>query len=70
MPSAFDDFSPKAHPGYASLPDTILANRALLFGIMAHFGFRHIESEWWHFDFNGWQDYPLMDLTFDELQIN
>ena len=68
MPTDFDDFSPKAHPGYGNLPDTVLANRKLLFGIMAHFGFSHYESEWWHFDFKGWQNYKLMDLTFDELE--
>jgi D-alanyl-D-alanine dipeptidase len=67
MPTPFDDFTPKAHPAYASLPDTVLSNRALLFGIMAHFGFTPIESEWWHFDYKDWKSYPLMDLTFEEL---
>jgi len=68
MPSEFDDFSPRAHPAYSNLPDTVKANRTLLFGIMKHFGFSHYESEWWHFDFHGWDSYPLMDLTFDELK--
>ncbi len=68
MPSEFDDFSPRADPAYGNLPDTVLANRKFLFGIMSHFGFTHYESEWWHFDFKGWQNYKLMDLTFDELE--
>lgn len=67
MPSAFDDFSAKANPEYANLPDTEIANRKFLFGIMAHFGFKPISSEWWHFDFTGWESYPLMDLSFEEL---
>jgi zinc D-Ala-D-Ala dipeptidase len=68
MPSEFDDFSAKANPEYADLPDTVIANRKLLFGVMSHFGFKHISTEWWHFDFTGWEKYPLMDLSFEELE--
>jgi zinc D-Ala-D-Ala dipeptidase len=67
MPTPFDDFSMKAHPDYQDLPDTLLQNRALLFGIMQHFGFTHYPTEWWHFDFRGWENYPLMDLPFETL---
>ena len=67
MPTGFDDFTEKAHPDYANLPDTVLANRSLLFGIMAHFGFTHYPTEWWHFDYAGWEGYPLMDLAFEDL---
>jgi D-alanyl-D-alanine dipeptidase len=31
-------------------------------------GFEVYGSEWWHFDFNGWQAYSLMDISFEELQ--
>jgi hypothetical protein len=24
-------------------------------------------SEWWHFDFAGWQNYPVMDISFEDL---
>jgi D-alanyl-D-alanine dipeptidase len=68
MPTGYDDFSPKASPDFTDLPDTVIANRTLLFGIMAHFGFSHYRSEWWHFDFKGWQENKLMDLTFEELE--
>jgi D-alanyl-D-alanine dipeptidase len=67
MPTEFDDFSAKAHPDYAELPDTVLANRKFLFDMMAHFGFTHYPSEWWHFDYFGWEQYKLMDLSFEEL---
>ncbi len=68
MPSTFDDFTARAHPDYPNLPDTVLANRKFLFGIMEHFGFKHILSEWWHFDYNGWSGYKLMDLPFEDLK--
>jgi zinc D-Ala-D-Ala dipeptidase len=68
MPSEFDDFSARAHPDYGELPDTVLANRAFLFGVMSHFGFSHYPTEWWHFDFGGWESFKLMDLSFEELE--
>ncbi len=67
MPTEFDDFSPKANPTYPDLPAPVLANRKLLFGIMSHFGFVNYPSEWWHFDFIGYEKYQLMDLSFEEL---
>ena len=68
MPSGFDDFSEKAHPGYNDLPPEIIQNRNLLFGVMKHFGFTHYPTEWWHFDFAGWEQYPLTDLPFGDLE--
>ncbi|KJF43205.1 M15 family metallopeptidase [Draconibacterium sediminis] len=67
MPTAFDDFSEKAHSDYTDLPEAALQNRTILIGVMSHFGFSVISSEWWHFDFKGWEDFPLMDLSFEEL---
>lgn len=68
MPTAFDDFSDKAHPGYQFLPEEVIANRNLLFSIMKHFGFSHYETEWWHFDYQGWKKYPLMNLSLTALE--
>nr|WP_321355694.1 M15 family metallopeptidase [uncultured Draconibacterium sp.] len=67
MPTAFDNFTEKAHSDYADLPETALQNRTILIGIMSHYGFSGISSEWWHFDYSGWEDFPLMDLSFEEL---
>ena len=51
MPTEYDNFTEKAHPDYKDLPDTVLTNRKLLFGIMEHFGFSYYPTEWWHFDY-------------------
>lgn len=67
MPTDYDTFNDLAHPEYAQLSDTVLSNRQLLFDLMAHFGFKHYPTEWWHFDYQGWEDFPLMDLSFEEL---
>jgi zinc D-Ala-D-Ala dipeptidase len=67
MPTDFDDFSEKAHRTYMNLPQEALAHRKLLEDIMTKHGFTGIEWEWWHFDFNGWENFPLLDITFEEL---
>jgi D-alanyl-D-alanine dipeptidase len=67
MPTGFDDFSEKAGHSYMKLPRNVIKNRELLSGIMKHFGFYSISSEWWHYDFQGWQNIKLMDLSFEEL---
>lgn len=68
MPTAFDDFSEKAAPDYMDLQDTVIRNREILISIMKKHGFKVYPYEWWHFDFKGWENYQLMDLSFDELE--
>lgn len=67
MPTEFDDFSEKAHPQYPNFSKEIIDNRTFLFDIMSYFGFSHYPTEWWHFDYQGWENYPLMDLSFKDL---
>lgn len=68
MPTAYDDFTEVAHPGHMDLPENVITNRNLLITIMQQHGFRVYHSEWWHFDFMGWEGFPLMDLSFEELE--
>ncbi len=70
MPTQFDNFTAKARPDYKNLPKNVIANRALLFNIMAKYGFRKFPTEWWHFDFSGWENYFLMDLPFSEIEFS
>jgi D-alanyl-D-alanine dipeptidase len=30
-------------------------------------GFTVFESEWWHFDYAGWREYPILNLPFDRV---
>lgn len=68
MPTPFDEFSEKAAPDYPDLSDTLLHHRTLLIQTMKRYGFTVYPSEWWHFDFQGWENFSLMDLSFEELQ--
>ncbi len=68
MPTVFDDFTEKAHHDYGDFPLDIRTNRALLRTVMQKHGFLPLETEWWHYDFAGWQDFPLMDIPFELMQ--
>jgi zinc D-Ala-D-Ala dipeptidase len=68
LPTGFDSFSKKAASAYADLPKAEIDNRALLKNAMEAHGFHEIPSEWWHFDFNGWSKYPLLDIPFSAIK--
>ncbi|KAB2924291.1 MAG: D-alanyl-D-alanine dipeptidase [Bacteroidetes bacterium] len=61
MPTPYDDFTEKASQSYEELPERVKRNRALLRDVMERHGFLRIQSEWWHFDFHGWEQFPVMD---------
>jgi len=37
---------------------------------MSKHGFIVYGDEWWHFDFEDWERYSLMNLEFEELAIS
>jgi D-alanyl-D-alanine dipeptidase len=61
MPTGYDDFTEKASHEYMDLPESAIANRALLLEVMMRHGFLPIKSEWWHYDFRGWEQFAIMD---------
>jgi len=67
MPTAFDDFSPRAHHHYQDLPDQAIRNRELLKGLMEKAGFIPIPEEWWHYDDNNWVQFDILDVPFKDL---
>lgn len=67
MPTPYDSFAPAAAPDFANLPPDVIKNRDFLIATMEGNGFKVIANEWWHFDFNGWQNYDLMDIPFEKL---
>lgn len=62
MPSAFDDFSEKAHRNYTGASQEATKNRELLQKVMENHGFIGLPTEWWHFDYIGWENYPPIDI--------
>lgn len=67
MPTKFDDFSEKAGHDYQDLPQRVKANRAMLRNIMEKYGFTAYQNEWWHYDLADYQSYPILDVSFAEI---
>ncbi|HKG06035.1 MAG TPA: M15 family metallopeptidase [Pedobacter sp.] len=67
MPTPYDSFQPQASPTFSALPPAALKNRNFLIATMHKYGFKVIHNEWWHFDFNGWNRYDIMDIPFEKL---
>lgn len=68
MPTEYDSFKKEAWPSTPVKDPTIRKNRQLLISIMEKHGFRVNASEWWHFDFVGWEKFEVMDIDFEELE--
>jgi D-alanyl-D-alanine dipeptidase len=62
MPTAYDDFTPKARRDFTELPPAVMANRARLERIMVKHGFIPLSTEWWHFDDADWEKYGILDI--------
>ena len=67
MPTPFDDFSPAAFHGALNIDDFRIKNRALLKSTMEKYGFVPLETEWWHYSWQGASAYDVLDLSFKVL---
>ena len=68
MGSGYDEFTERSHPDYPDLSVRARENRNLLRSAMEKQGFAIYPNEWWHFDYGAWSDYPILNLTFEELE--
>jgi D-alanyl-D-alanine dipeptidase len=67
MPSAFDDFTEAAHRDAKGMTARQRENMLELQDAMARQGFEPYPFEWWHYDFHGWKNYPVLDISFEAL---
>lgn len=68
MPTGFDSFQKEAWPSTPIKDPEARKNRALIIEVMKKQGFKVNGSEWWHFDFIGWQQYEVLDIDFEALE--
>lgn len=66
MPSGYDEFTERASPDYAGGTDEERQNRDKLIQLMHAHGFTVNPNEWWHYDYSGWQEYAIYDISFAE----
>jgi CubicO group peptidase (beta-lactamase class C family)/D-alanyl-D-alanine dipeptidase len=67
MPGGYDEMSSRSFPLYVGGTSLQRWRRDLLHDAMEAQGFTVYEAEWWHFDFNGWQDFPISNLEFSQI---
>lgn len=67
MPTEYDDFTDKAHPNNNNFSEEIIKNRKMLIEIMNKHGFTVFPTEWWHYDFFAYKQYPVTDISFNLL---
>lgn len=68
MPSPYDEFSDRAAPDYAGGTAGERERRDLLRAAMEREGFAVDPGEWWHFNYEGWESYPILDVPFGEIR--
>lgn len=68
MVGGYDEFSTRSYPDYQGGTSLQRWHRELLRDAMEAEGFDVYEFEWWHFDYADWREYPILNLTFEELE--
>lgn len=67
MTGGYDEMSSRSYPQYVGGTSLQRWRRDLLRGAMEAQGFEVYAAEWWHFDFAGWDRYPILNLDFDQI---
>ena len=67
MVSTYDETTDRAYPDYPGGTSLQRWHRDLLRSAMEAEGFKVYPAEWWHFDFNDWQKYPILNVRFDQI---
>jgi D-alanyl-D-alanine dipeptidase len=67
MPGTYDEMSPRSFPSFPGGTSLQRWHRDLLRRAMESEGFTVYESEWWHFDYKDWREYPILNVPFEKL---
>ena len=67
MPSTYDESTDRAYADYPGGTAAQRWRRAVLRRAMEAEGFTVNPTEWWHFDYKDWREYPIGNSTFDKL---
>jgi len=68
MPSDYDAMQKESWPSTPVIDPTVQKNRDTLIAIMEKNGFKVYTTEWWHFDFVGWEKFEVMNIDFEKLK--
>jgi len=69
MVGVYDEMTERSYPHYPGGTTLQRWHRDLLKTAMEANGFTVYQYEWWHFDFGGWENYPISNEIFEEIGI-
>ena len=67
MVSTYDETSDRAWANYPGGTSLERWHRALLRHALEAEGFTVYHAEWWHFDYRGWNEYPILNIPFSDI---
>ena len=67
MTGEYDEMSERSYAFYPAGTSLERWDRDLLRHALEAEGFSVYSYEWWHFDYQDWQQYPILNLTFEQL---
>lgn len=67
MPSEFDEMNERAYPDYTGGAQEARRLRDFLRQAMEAEGFSVHPREWWHFDYQDWAEYAILDWAFADI---
>ncbi len=67
MPTKFDECKRESSPLFNGISNEARKNRDYLISKMSKYGFKVLNSEWWHFDYKDYWTVPVMDVSLEDL---
>jgi hypothetical protein len=67
MTGAYDEMSERSYAAYPGGTSLQRWDRTVLRNALESEGFMVYPYEWWHFDYKDWRQYPILNLTFEQL---
>jgi D-alanyl-D-alanine dipeptidase len=67
MPSEYDEMTERSHIDYKCATAEASRLRDLLRAEMEAQGFAVYKPEWWHYDYQDWREYPILNISFTKI---
>jgi D-alanyl-D-alanine dipeptidase len=68
MPSGYDEMTERSHINYQGGTEEQRRLRDMLREAMEAEGFQVYDPEWWHYDYEDWKEYPILNISFAEIR--
>jgi D-alanyl-D-alanine dipeptidase len=68
MVGTYDEATARSRPDYPGGTALQRWHRELLRTAMERNGFTVYAEEWWHFDYDGWREYPVLNQAFEDVE--